>query len=88
MNVKKNGLRIFEFAKNFSTLHCFKTWRMSYEHGRITLYYEELAQAASQPFGIIKSLAFADLRNDLITKGLRHAEGGIGIIFVILRSKE
>jgi len=39
-------------------------------------------------FCINATMLYPDLRNDLITKGLRHAEGGIGIIFVILRSKE
>ena len=36
---------------------------MGYERGRATFCYEGLAQAASQPFGIAKSLASADLRD-------------------------
>ena len=44
---------------------------MGYEHGKVTLCYEGFAQVASQSFEIIKPLASADLRNDLIKKGLR-----------------
>jgi len=46
---------------------------MAHEYDTVCLLHEGLAQAVSQPFGIIRILASTDLRDDLIKKGLRLA---------------